>query len=251
MEVASALQRLGVDFRLRIVGPDWADMSADRLRALAAARGVAERVEATGPQHGADLLEVIDSSDVFVNTSIIEGYPLTLPEAQSRGLPVAMYDLPWLSLIQGNAGVITTPQQDPEALAGAIADLAADPARYESMSRASVAAAADATSHDFAQLYQQLLRGELPTDHSPEPTLEDGRKVLELLVFFAERSTPLPRPVPDRSPTITPALRTHSRTLALGSRIERRLAPLGRRVIDAAPWVRPAATKVKRMLLRR
>ncbi|AQY02525.1 glycosyltransferase [Microbacterium foliorum] len=251
VEVASALQRLGVDFRLRIVGPDWADMSADRLRALAATRGVAERVEATGPQHGADLLEVIDSSDVFLNTSIIEGYPLTLPEAQSRGLPVAMYDLPWLSLTQGNAGIITTPQQDPEALAGAIADLAADPARYESMSRASVAAAADATSHDFAQLYQQLLRGELPTDHSPEPTLEDGRKVLELLVFFAERSTPPPRPVPDRSPTITPALRTHSRTLALGSRIERRLAPLGRRVIDAAPWLRPVATKVKRMLLRR
>ncbi|NKF32375.1 glycosyl transferase family 2, partial [Pseudomonas sp. BGM005] len=41
VEVAAALQRLGVDFRLRIVGPDWADMSADRLRALAATRGVA------------------------------------------------------------------------------------------------------------------------------------------------------------------------------------------------------------------
>ncbi len=251
VEVASALQRLGVDFRLRIVGPDWADMSADRLLALAASRGVAERVETNGPRHGADLLDLIDSSDVFVNTSIIEGYPLTLPEAQSRGLPVAMYDLPWLSLIQGNAGVITTPQQDPEALAVAIADLAVDPARYESMSRASVAAAAEATSHDFAQLYQQLLRGELPADHSPEPTLEDGRKVLELLVFFAERSTPPPRPVPARSTTIAPALRPRSRTLALGSRVERGLAPLGRRVIDAAPWLRPAATKVKRILLRR
>lgn len=252
VEVAAALQRLGVDFRLRIVGPDWADMSADRLRALAATRGVADRVEPTGPRHGADLLEVIDSSDVFVNTSIIEGYPLTLPEAQSRGLPVAMYDLPWLSLIQGNAGVITTPQQNPDALAEALADLAADPTRYETMSRASIAAAADATSYDFAQLYEQLLRGELPPEHSPEPTLEDGRRVLELLVFFAERSTPPPRPAPARSAALgTTALRPGSQPRTFGERIERKLTPIGHRVIDAAPWLRPAANKVKRVLLRR
>lgn len=252
VEVAAALQRLGVDFRLRIIGPDWADMSADGLRTLAATRGVAERVELTGQRHGADLLEVIDSSDIFVNTSIIEGYPLTLPEAQSRGLPIVMYDLPWLSLIQGNAGVITTPQQDPEALAGAIADLAADPERYESMSRASIAAAADATAYDFTQLYEQLLRGELPPPHSLEPTLEDGRKVLELLVFYAERSTPSPPPARARTTTIeSSSLRTRSRRLPLGVRIERKLTPIGHRVIDAAPWLRPAANKLKRALLRR
>lgn len=252
VEVAAALQRLGIDFRLRIVGPDWADMSADRLRDLAATRGVADRVEPTGPRHGSDLLEVIDSSDIFVNTSIIEGYPLTLPEAQSRGLPIAMYDLPWLSLIQDNAGVVTTAQQDPESLAQAIADVAADPARYEAMSRASVLAAADATSFDFAQLYEQLLHGGLPAELSPEPTLDDGRKVLELLVFFAERSTPPPRAAPSRSTALAPAaLRPRSQPRTFGERLERKLTPIGHRVIDAAPWLRPAANKVKRVLLRR
>ncbi|MDR6142612.1 glycosyltransferase involved in cell wall biosynthesis [Microbacterium foliorum] len=252
VEVAAALERLGVDFRLRIVGPDWADMSADSLLALASTRGVADRVEATGPRHGSDLLDVIDSSDVFVNTSIIEGYPLTLPEAQSRGLPIAMYDLPWLSLIRDNSGVITTPQQKPEALAEALADLAADPERYETMSRASIAAAADATSFDFAQLYEQLLRGELPPEHSPEPTLEDGRRVLDLLVFFAERSTPPPRPASARSAAPrAAALGPRSQPRTFGERIERKLTPIGHRVIDAAPWLRPAANRVKRALLRR
>lgn len=252
VEVAAALQRLGVDFRLRIVGPDWADMTAERLLALAASRGVDGRVEPTGPRHGADLLAIIDSSDVFVNTSIIEGYPLTLPEAQSRGLPIAMYDLPWLSLIEGNAGVITTPQQSPEALAEAIADLSTDPARYEKMSTASIAAAREATSHDFAQLYEQLLRGDLPRENSPEPTLEDGRRVLELLVFFAERSTPPPRPRPGGSSTASSiGRRPRSQPRTFGERIERKLTPIGHRVIDAAPWLRPAANKVKRVLLRR
>ncbi len=251
VEVAAALQRLGVDFRLRIVGPDWAGMSAERLRALAASRGVAERVEATGPRHGADLLDVIDSSDVFVNTSIIEGYPLTLPEAQSRGLPILMYDLPWLSLIQGNEGVITTPQQDPQALAEAIAELAADESRYEAMSRASVAAAKRATSYDFAELYERLLRGDLPPEQSPQPTVEDGRAVLDLLVFFAERSTPPPRPTPGRPASGGPTPpRPRSQPRTLGERVERKLTPIGHRVIDAAPWLRPAANKIKRVLLR-
>ena len=252
VEVAAALQRLGTDFRLRIVGPDWADMSADRLLALAATRGVAERVEPIGPRHGAELLEVIDSSDLFVNTSIIEGYPLTLPEAQSRGLPITMYDLPWLPLTNGNAGVVSTPQQNPEALADAIADIASDPQRYEAMSRASIEAAGVATSHDFAELYERLLRGDLPAQLSPEPSIDDGRKVLDLLVFFAERSTPPPRPAPDRPTAIDDAaLRPRSTPRSLGARIERTLTPLGRRVVDAAPWLRPGANKIKRVLLRR
>lgn len=251
VEVAAALKKLGVDFRLRIVGPGWADMSPERLQELAVKRGVADRVVATGPLYGADLLDVIDSSDVFVNTSIIEGYPLTLPEAQSRGLPIAMYDLPWLSLIHDNPGVITTPQLVPDALATAIADLLADPCRYKDMSRASVAAATHATSHDFAQLYEQLMQGELPRAHSPEPTLEDGRQILDLLVFFAEHSTPPPRSSTGRGATRAPTRARRRRPRTLGQRIERKLTPLGHRLIDAAPWLRPVARNVKSMLLRR
>lgn len=251
VEVAAALGKLGVDFRLRIVGPEWAGMNAERLHELAAKRGVADRVVATGPRHGADLLEVIDSSDVFVNTSIIEGYPLTIPEAQSRGLPIAMYDMPWLSLIQDNPGVITTPQHDPEALAIAIADVLADPTRYEAMSQASVAAAARATSYDFAQLYEQLMYGELPPENSPEPTLEDGQRILDLLLFFAEHSTPPPRATPSHSSTRARERRGHRRPRTVGEHIERKLTPLGHRVIDAAPWLRPLAVNVKSVLLRR
>lgn len=252
VEVAASLQRLGVDFRLRIVGPDWADMTAERLLDLAARRDVADRVELTGPRHGAELLETIDSSDVFVSTSIIEGYPLTLPEAQSRGLPIAMYDLPWLALTQDNAGVIATPQQNPDSLATALSDLAANPQQYESMSRASLEAATDAVSHNFEQLYEQLLHANLPPEYSPEPSLEDGHKLLELLIFFAERSTPPPRPTgssPASRERTTRVRRSQPHTLA--QRVERKLTPIGHRVIDAAPWMRPAASKLKRVLLRR
>ncbi|MFT4230714.1 MAG: glycosyltransferase, partial [Microbacterium sp.] len=134
VDVAARLQGLRVDFRLRIIGPDWNDMTAERLNALARERGLADRVEAIGPLSGQDLVDAIRTADLFVNTSVIEGYPLSIPEAQSFGLPVAMYELPWLALVDGNAGIVASPQGDPAALAGRIAQLAGDPDLYASLS---------------------------------------------------------------------------------------------------------------------
>lgn len=244
VEVAAALKRLGVDFRLRIIGPDWTDMSAVELSALASERGLEGVVNVTGPCHGHDLLDAIDSSDIFVSTSIIEGYPLTLPEAQSRGLPVLMYELPWLSLVQNNPGVIAVPQGDAAALASAIVELAADHDRYEMVSRASVAAAERATSYDFSQLYGQLVSGTLPAEFSPEPSVEDGRKVLDLLIFFAEK-----RPH-ERNGRSRRRRRSAGARATAGARIARRLARQGRQILDVIPWLRPLAGPMKRALLR-
>ncbi|MFT4230713.1 MAG: glycosyltransferase [Microbacterium sp.] len=251
IEVAAALRALEVGFRLRIVGPDWADMTAPRLSALAAEKGVAELVEVTGPLRGQELLDAIDSADVFVNTSIIEGYPLTIPEAQSRGLPVVMYDLPWLSLIEDNRGVLTVPQGDAGALASAVAALAADPERYTAMSQASLSAARRATAHDFARLYEQLVVGGLPDELSPTPTVEDGGRLLELLAFFAERSVPSAPPPRRPGGSTASAPRRRSRPRTVGARIERWLTPVGHRALALAPWLRPAARQVKLALLRR
>ncbi|MFD4959672.1 glycosyltransferase [Microbacterium sp. NPDC058389] len=241
VSVAAELKRLGVDFRMRVIGPDWTDMTSARLSSLVSARNLDGFVEVTGPRHGQDLLDAITSSDMFVNTSIIEGYPLTLPEAQSYGLPVAMYDLPWLALTRDNKGVVAVPQGDAVALATAISDVAADPERYEAMSRAAVESAERATTHDFAQLYRQLITGALPEEYSPEPTLDDGRQLVRLLVFFAERSSS-PQSIAARA-----ARRARRRAAppSVGRRIEGSLTEAGHRILGVAPWVRPALRKIK------
>lgn len=187
LSVAGQLRRMGVDFRMRIIGPDWPGLTAEQLSEEAEKRRLGEHVDVAGPLRGQALLDAIDSADLFVSTSIIEGYQLTLAEAQVRGLPVAMYELPWLTVVQGNEGIITAPQGDAEALAKQIRDVAADPARYKALSKASVQAAKRALDLDFSQLYQQLITGTLPTEFSPEPTLEDAQQIIDWSVFFTER----------------------------------------------------------------
>lgn len=250
VEVARSLKSLGVDFRLRIIGPDWTDMSAAQLSTIVSRRGLDGLVDVTGPRHGDELLDAIDSSDIFINTSIIEGYLLTIPEAQSRGLPVVMYDLPWLIPTQDNPGVIAVRQGDADALAAAVAALAADPDRYEALSRASIEAAERATSYDFARLYEQLVSGTLPAEYSPEPTLDDARTSLELLLFYAERSAEQSAEAAKSGPRRRRRAAPASTPRTLGQRVERKLTGTGHSMLALAPWLRPLARRVKHALLR-
>ncbi|MGP3535449.1 glycosyltransferase [Microbacterium sp. RD1] len=187
LTVSERLRDLGVDFRLTVIGPDWNGTTARRVNADARRRGLADRVKAVGPLHGPPLAAAIDAADIFLSTSIIEGYQLTIAEAQSRGLPVAMYALPWLTLVQGNDGVLTAPQGDAASLARQIAQLIGDPDRYAALSRASLEASHRARDIDLARVYGELLTGDLPAEYSPEPTPADAALLLQLLTFYAER----------------------------------------------------------------
>ncbi|MBD3942552.1 glycosyltransferase [Microbacterium sp. NEAU-LLC] len=238
IEVGVQLQQLEVDFRLTVIGPDWDDLTAKKFNAESRRRGVGERVIAVGPRHGRDLVTAIDAADAFVTTSIIEGYQLTIAEAQARGLPVFMYELPWLTLVQGNEGIVAVPQGDAASLASEIAHLADDPARFERLSHSSVDAARRALSYDFGALYRGVVTGDLPAEFSPEPTLEDASELLRLLVFFAERGRGGPRS----------GGRGGS---ARSARLWEAAAPLGRATLQRFPGLRPLAHKVKTRLLGR
>lgn len=186
--VAAALRRLKVDFVLTIVGPDTTDLSAEKLRESARAQGVEDAVTLTGALHGAALLEVLEDSHICVFTSAIEGSPLALVEAQSLGLPVTMYELPWLAILDENDGVLTAPQGDPQALARRVADLAGDPGRFTAASKASLLAARRATEFDFPELYRQLLTRSLPASRSPEPSIENAELLIKWMTFYAEKN---------------------------------------------------------------
>ena len=235
IEVGVELRRLSVDFRLTVIGPDWDDLTAKQFNAQARRRGVGNQVVAIGPLRGERLIEAMDAADAFVSTSIIEGYQLTIAEAQARGLPVFMYELPWLTLVQGNEGIVSVPQSDARGLARKIAELIGDPDRYARLSQASVEAARRARSYDFAELYRGVVTDALPPEFSPEPTLGDARELLGLMVFFAERSRGRGRA-------------SGSGNSPVGVRLWNSAAPIGRATLKRLPGLRPLAHRAKQWL---
>lgn len=239
VEVVAELRALDVDVRLTIIGPDSKDLSAKALAALAAERGVAEAVALPGPLYGDALYEAVEGADLFVYTSAIEGYSLTLVEAQQLGLPVAMYELPWLSPVQNNHGVVAVPQQDVRGLAQAIAAISRDPAQYRKLSAASTEAAAALLELDVTRLYTQLLEDELPARFSSSPRLEDARILLDRAVAYAEQQAVQMRAREDRLRARIARLDARVEEL---SQINDRLADKSRRqrarVVELTQWRR-------------
>lgn len=253
IDVAHELRRLSMDFRITVIGPDGGDLTSDRFNELARARHLDGFIEAVGEKRGQHLIDALDGADAFVTTSVIEGYQLTIVEAQARGLPVFMYELPWLMVVQGNAGVVSVPQGAAAALARQVAAVLASDERYEQLSVASLVAAEQARSYDFAHLYEQLITGSLPAQHSPLPTLEQAQTLLDWTIFYADQNSGAR---PDSTPRRRDARGLGRGRVAADSRRGSSLAqrswqaaqPVGRTLLQVFPALRPLAQRAKAML---
>ncbi len=105
------------------------DAEYRRLRDIARARGVADRVVFTGAVPRAQVPALIRSADVAVCTPWYEPFGITPLEAMACGVPVVASAVGGLtdSVVHGTTGLLI-PARDPVALAAATRTLLADPA---------------------------------------------------------------------------------------------------------------------------
>lgn len=96
----------------------------ERVRGRAEELGVSERIAFHGFQ--SDVLPFYRRADVFLSTSEYEGFSLTILEAQSCGLPVVTYEMPYLTILESGKGSVSVPQGHREAAARAIVKLLTD-----------------------------------------------------------------------------------------------------------------------------
>ncbi|QAY60615.1 glycosyltransferase [Microbacterium protaetiae] len=251
ISIAAELRKLEVDFHLRVVGPDQPDYSADRLNAAAEGAGLSNHLEAVGPLHGSDLLAAIDRADAFIGTSVIEGYQLTIVEAQSRGLPVFMYEMPWLVPVQNNDGVVSVPQGEADALARKIATLATDPESYQALSQASLEAARRFLDVDYVTLYRQLVNGTLPAEYSPAVSLENASRLLDLTISFAERHAGIRQRLEKAERTSRAAVRRAEAAKTKLAHLRRQLTQIEKSRVDVSRAGRKDAGSSRNSLPRR
>lgn len=173
IDIAAELKKLTDNFTLTIIGPDSDDLKLWQVKERVKLKSLKDNVKLTGPKHGSDLIDELKKADLYISTSIIEGYPLTLLEAQSYALPVLMYELPWLAITEHNDGIIETPQKNPSIAAQEIYNLFIDRPVYERTSKASLVASQSYLSYDFSKLYTQLLKHSLPKEFSPAIRIKD------------------------------------------------------------------------------
>ncbi|UVI36665.1 glycosyltransferase [Brevibacterium spongiae] len=188
LKVAAHLRDHGTEFHMSIIGPDGPDLTRTALIREVQHNELEESVAVLGPLHGEELASALRHADLSLMTSSIEGFPLTLVEGQALGLPVVMYDIPWLAYLEGNDGIRTVPQKDANQMALAIAAFAEDPQSYQAASAAALDSARRVLDLDFGSLYRQLVEKQLDTNRRPSPTPEASQLLLRLSVEYSERT---------------------------------------------------------------
>ncbi|WFE27040.1 glycosyltransferase family 1 protein [Solwaraspora sp. WMMD791] len=99
-----------------------------------------------GARHGADLARLYASLDVFAHTGPHETFGQTVQEAQASGVPVIVPAAGGpIDLVASDVTGLLVPPGDGAALAAAVADLVADPARRSRLGRAARAGVAGRT----------------------------------------------------------------------------------------------------------
>ena len=173
---ADRMRLLRPEVTFVVVGPED-DAKGDALRAedLAAAEALGN-VVFTG--HRDDVEDLYAGMDVFVLPSYREGFPRSAMEAAATGLPVIATDIRGCrQAVDHDVTGLLVPLHDADALAGAIAELAADPERRVAMGRAGRRKAE--SEFDDSQIIQRTLAAyrKLPT---PSATWRAGRGRLPL-----------------------------------------------------------------------
>jgi len=118
------------DYVLTIIGTGVLE---DQLKRQVETLGMKDRVEFLGTQPRDRIADFLNESQIFVMSSVTEGFPKALLEAIACGTPVVVTDVGSCREMAQNAGLVVMPR-DVKALADAITRLINDSALWERFS---------------------------------------------------------------------------------------------------------------------
>ena len=106
----------------------------NEMSALIESTGLTENIKMVG--FDLDVGKYYSMASVMVLASKYEGFPLTLCEAKAYALPIAMYDLPWLTFVKDGRGILTVEQNHYERLAEKVEYLLKNPQEAQKIGQA-------------------------------------------------------------------------------------------------------------------
>lgn len=147
--------------KLTMVG-DGDEESRRKIESLIASKHLDNRVNLVGFQ--AEVAKYYEQASVLISTSEFEGFPLTLIEATSAGLPIVMYDMPYLEFRKLFEGWLSVPQGDAEAAAHAITAILSNAKEWQARSDGLYAGFLRYMKLDIASKWIHLF-DEISSDH--------------------------------------------------------------------------------------
>ena len=127
-----------------------------------------------------DVRPFYKDASVFLSTSQVEGYPLTFQESMMAGLPIVAYDLPYLTIVKGNDGIITVRQRDKSSAAQKLIELLSDYEKRKKIGMAGRGFVLQFEDYDFEEKWSSIFNS-IFEEHERLVT-EDEQIMMETLI---------------------------------------------------------------------
>ena len=181
MEIIKIVGQNIPDAKLHILGESKIEGYEDAYRKRIIQLGMQDKVILHGFHK--DVKPYYEKASILLMTSRYEGFPLTLQEGMLAGLPIVMYELPYLTMVQNNKGITSVSQGDIVAAQEIISLFQNDEKRLlqANQSRAFID---EMKKYDFAEAWRIIFESiESKTDRS---ILECEKRMMELMVLHLD-----------------------------------------------------------------
>ena len=166
------------DAKLHIVGSARDANFEQKFKRAIREMGLQDHVVLHGYQ--TDVMPYYEKGSLFLMTSEFEGYALVLQESMTAGLPVVMYELPHLTLVQDNPGIVAVPQKDTEEAARVIVNLLKDDEKRKQLGRASRGYIMTLRDYDFSGKWNEIFNSVM--EAHPQKLSESDIVMMETLI---------------------------------------------------------------------
>lgn len=166
------------DAKLIVVGDGLSPEYMIKMKDLADLLSLGESVELVGFQD--DVSAYLHQASVFLNTSDYEGFSLVMLESKSFGIPIVLYELPYLTLSRKGTGVFPVRFGDADAAAEQIVRLLQDSELRNLTGVAARKHALELSEYNYEQLWSNVLDS-LKYNHKDLSVQEDELVMWETL----------------------------------------------------------------------
>lgn len=152
---AKELQRLVPSVVVKMFGPASPEMAA-KIQKTIGVLGLGDCVELCGALSTEELCSEFEQADVFLLSSRMEGWCMSLAEAKAAGLPCVMYDMPYLTLCKQDTGVLTVPLGNAPLLGQQAARILLDDKLQLKLSEQAKCHAISLAGYDYEKFWKQV-----------------------------------------------------------------------------------------------
>lgn len=103
------------DAQVLVVGDEFTKGLAEQVQKQIEAQGLEENVILCGGTTDVD--QYYRKAEIHLLTSVTETFPMTIVESKSYGLPLVMYELPFVEMCKDSRGILSAPQGDAQMMA--------------------------------------------------------------------------------------------------------------------------------------